>query len=414
MNLLKKYLFLFIFLFPFGFSFSQNYNLADDFLLVESVPVETILENSTLPRTIDVWLDMFNNAKKSVDIEMFYFASQKGGILEKVFEALKNAASRDVLVRIIVDSSFYSRSEHSVDELEGIKNITIRKIPYGNLGGGVMHAKYFLVDGESMFLGSQNMDWRALMHIHEIGVKIKDNAFVSTFQKIFDLDWRYCLSDNNAYFDSLNNKSAGIVNSENPAIVLTGYYGEIKLFPSFSPFDYTPKNFSCEFDEILKLVQKSKERLFIQIYSFSVKSKGEKKIFASLSDEIKNAASRGVDVKIILPDWAMKKDAVKFIKNLSEVKNIQIKISSIPEYSGGFIPYSRVEHCKYFISDDNISFVSTSNWEYDYFYNSRNASVVINNTKVNSDLYEVFMRDWNGPYTELVDVNKDYKPPKRN
>jgi phospholipase D3/4 len=154
--------------------------------------------------------------------------------------------------------------------------------------------------------------------------------------------------------------------------------------------------------------------LFIQIYSFSVKSKGEKKIFASLSDEIKNAASRGVDVKIILPDWAMKKDAVKFIKDLSEVKNIQIKISSIPEYSGGFIPYSRVEHCKYFISDDNISFISTSNWEYDYFYNSRNASVVINNNKVNSDLYEVFMRDWNGPYTGLVDVNKDYKPPKRN
>jgi len=115
-----------------------------------------------------------------------------------------------------------------------------------------------------------------------------------------------------------------------------------------------------------------------------------------------------------MPDWATGKSSINFIKELSQINNVQIKISSIPEFSGGFIPYARVEHCKYFISDNNISFISTSNWEYDYFYNSRNASIIIKNKTANSDIGEVFLRDWNGPYTEFIDINKDYKPPKRN
>ncbi|MCE9626586.1 MAG: hypothetical protein K8R56_01570, partial [Candidatus Eisenbacteria bacterium] len=33
------------------------------------------------------------------------------------------------------------------------------------LVGGVQHAKFMMVDGDQAWLGSQNLDWRALSHI---------------------------------------------------------------------------------------------------------------------------------------------------------------------------------------------------------------------------------------------------------
>jgi len=409
---IKKFLLSLLFIFPSGFLFSQN--LSDDFLLVESVPSETSLEQSIVPRTYDVWINLIENATRSIDFEMFYFANKTGSLMEKLFEAIIKAAERGVKIRIIIDSTFYINSEHSVDELLGTKNITIRKIPFGNLGGGVMHAKYFIVDGETLFFGSQNMDWRSLTHIHEIGIKIKNIFLVSAFQKLFNLDWKYCVTSENDFLDSLNNSNETIISSNNSSILTTNYFGSISLYPAFSPCAFTPKDFSNEFEEIIRLIKNSKDRLFIQIYSFYTPSKGKNKIVNVLTEEIKKAAERDVDVRILLPDWAMKKSSVAFIKKLSIVDNIKIKVSSIPLHSDGFIPYARVDHCKYFIADNDISFISTSNWEYGYFFSSRNASLIIKNGKLNSDLHNVFMLSWNSKYAELIDTAKEYAPPKRN
>ena len=66
--MLKRFIpvyYLIIILFLSGRLFSQV--IEDDFELVESVPAETILEQSALPRTSDVWLKMINNAKENID-----------------------------------------------------------------------------------------------------------------------------------------------------------------------------------------------------------------------------------------------------------------------------------------------------------------------------------------------------------
>lgn len=73
------------------------------------------MERSGLPRTQAVWLNMINNAKSTLDIGMFYFANKKGEAMEPVMDAIKNAARRNVAVRILVDSAFYSGSEKSVE-----------------------------------------------------------------------------------------------------------------------------------------------------------------------------------------------------------------------------------------------------------------------------------------------------------
>ena len=134
-------LFILIIVLISGFSLKSFAQIDDEIEIIESIPLETSLEKSDLPRTYDVWLKMINDAKHSIDIETFYFANKKGQPLDDIISAIKIAAEvRSVKVRIIVDSGFYSNNDKSADELEGIQNIEIKKIPFSNLAGGVMHA----------------------------------------------------------------------------------------------------------------------------------------------------------------------------------------------------------------------------------------------------------------------------------
>src|SRR5262249_51216694 len=56
-------------------------------------------------------------------------------------------------------------------------------------GGGVQHAKYMIVDGEDVFVGSQNFDWRSLKDIHELGVRARDTRIAGLFARVFTADW---------------------------------------------------------------------------------------------------------------------------------------------------------------------------------------------------------------------------------
>ncbi|HWQ81929.1 MAG TPA: phospholipase D-like domain-containing protein [Ignavibacteria bacterium] len=385
------------------------------FQLVESVPEETVLKESSLPRAADVWADMIKSAKKTIDIEMFYIANEKGEPLEKIVNEIKSAAGRGVQVRIIIDNSFFQRYKESADDFINVKNISVKKIPFKKIGGGVMHAKYFIVDGEDLFLGSQNFDWRALKHIHEMGVRIKHKELASMFLSVFEADWKLCDDSGKEAVEEIKTTKTGTVyNNKNKLTITSEDFGKITLYPAFSPKEIIPEGFSDEESELLRLIENAKERLCFQFYSYSLKGSEKKTLYTKIDDALRNAAKRGVDIKIIFSDWAIKKGATEQIQSLSQVPGIEIKFSTIPQYSGGYIPYARVQHCKFFISDDEMSWVSTANLEQDYFYESRNVSLVLKSEKINSALFSVFERVWNSQYAVKVDADKEYKAVKRN
>ena len=381
---------------------------SDTFQLVESVPEETVFEESQFSRTYDVWLDMINKAERSIDIETFYVSNMKGEVLEKIFSSLKDAAGRGVKIRIIVDLSFYELNDNSVDFLENIPNITIRKIDFKDLAGGVMHAKYFITDKENIFIGSQNMDWRAVKHIHELGVRIRDRKICAMFCKIFESDWGLYENKKSDVFADLI-----MVNSVNPVLINSDFYGEISIYPAFSPISLIFPDYENEEEQLLKIIRRTKRKLFVQVYSYSLRADNEEGYYDRIDEELRKAASRGVKIKIILPDWAIKKSAIQDIQDLSTVRNIEIKFITIPQHSSGFIPYARVDHCKYFVSDDRVSVISTSNWEWGYFYTSRNATLIISNKKVNQQLTKLFAGVWKGPYVKMVDPYEQYEPVRR-
>ncbi len=401
--MLKKFLLILFFLIlPFYQTISQ-------IKIVESVPVETILTESGLARPYDEWLDMINNANRTIDIEVFYFANKQGEPLEDIINALISAGKRGVKIRIIVDKSFVEKNENSIEEIRGKKNISIRKIDIKSITGGVMHSKHFIVDNSEIFLGSQNFDWRALKHIHEMGIRVKDKNLAKLFSNIFNMDWKLCAKHDNSTISKLREKYSVKVNKKNPLLINTSEFGKVRLFPTVSPESLTPEGYSDELEELLDIIDNAKSKLRIQVMTYSLKNE-----FYKIDRALRNAADRGVDVKIIFANWTIKKETIEDIKSLSQVKNIEIKFSSIPEYSMGYIPYSRVDHSKYLIADDEISRISTSNWEHGYFENTRNMSLIIYNKEINKLLERVFYNSWNSSLTEKVEPSKEYKAVKRN
>lgn len=53
-------------------------------------------------------------------------------------------------------------SAHRPAPLSGAQ---VRRVPMGRLTGGVLHSKFWVVDGQHVYVGSANMDWRSLTQV---------------------------------------------------------------------------------------------------------------------------------------------------------------------------------------------------------------------------------------------------------
>ncbi|MCF8981974.1 phospholipase, partial [Pseudomonas syringae] len=161
------------------------------FELVHTVPVDTALGTDDLRQPGPVWSELFDGAKSSIDIGQFYAVDHPGSVMDRVIERLEAAGKRGVKIRFLLEEKGIKLSEAStLERLRAIPNLTFRVLPYARVSGGIIHAKYLVVDGKQAFVGSQNFDWRSLEHIHETGLRITDPTVVSQVQAIFEQDWK--------------------------------------------------------------------------------------------------------------------------------------------------------------------------------------------------------------------------------
>ena len=382
-----------------------------NFQLVESVPLETSLGSEKTARTLEVWLHMIDSAQNSIDMEIFYLSHQPGKALERVIQSLQQAANRNVAIRIIADARMAGTYPEMLDSLNLHPNITVRRTAFFNKNGGVMHAKYFLVDDEQLFLGSQNMDWRALAHIHELGVRIRNSRLVRNLKAIFELDWQLAESENVQVVPELPIiPETELVNREHPIILSHNSADTLWLYPTASYPEVTPTGISHDEVEIVSLIESAQERLEIQLLSYKPGSRGH--FYETLDNTLRKAAARGVQVRMIVSNWNTRKYDIPHLKSLQLLPNIDIRISTIPEYSGGFVSHARVEHCKFMVVDSRMLWLGTSNWSWSYFHNSRNLGLIIHSKEINETVHELFWKSWTSPYCETVDICRDYVPPR--
>jgi len=371
--------------------------------VVTSIPVETSLTQQDTPDAAQTWVQMINRAEKSLDLAFFYLAAKEGGLLEPVIQALLNAAGRSgvrirILVGTAVNDDMAQNNQAVCRRFAGIKNITVREFNWKTLNNGILHAKYFIVDGREVFVGSQNFDWRSLEHIHETGLRIRERGVAIALAALFEADWQYNSGDADAYLKAKRQKP--LIQSKDTYIIA-------------SPSLYNPAGLGDSLDELVRLIQSARKKITVQLLNYHVDIYHSTEKFTIIDQALRQAAARGVKINIIVSDWNKKRPAVDGLKNLVKVPGIEIKFCTIPAFSKGFIPYARVHHSKVMRVDDHIAWVGTSNWGKEYFFQSRNVEVVTHDIATAGTLDRLFAALWSSNYTYTVEPEKEYVPPRK-
>lgn len=363
--------------------------------LAESWPLETSLDHADIVDAAPAWLELIGGAMRSLDVGEFYIstAAQDGhpGLddrLEPVLVAIEQAAARGVAVRVLVDESFYAKYPRSVERLGAHANVSVRRIDWkAHSGGGVMHAKYFVVDGVRAYLGSQNFDYRSLSHIHEVGAVVRDVGVVQQLAAIFARDFAVAGGD-----------AAGTAK--------VGAADDAQVTFAASPQNDLPEGVAFELDGLVQRLDAAKRSIEVQVLTYKIKQR-DGSPFTVLDEALRRAAARGVKVTLIVSSWGQKDGSVAA---LSALPNMVVKVITIPAWSKSELQFARVAHSKYCLIDREVAWVGTSNWEGDYFLKSRNVSVFSTEPGFVGDVAKVFDTVLHSPLTVPLEASATAQP----
>ena len=362
--------------------------------LGETRPLETALGDTTLPTAQAVWIDMIKGAQKQLDLEHFYFSRKVGEALDPVLDEIGRAAARGVKVRLLLDRGMYRTYPQPADSFAKLVNVSFRLVDYRRLAGGVQHAKFMVVDDREAWLGSQNLDWRSLSQIHELGARVRLEPAAKAIADVFETDWR--ASDTTQAAAPVDRKPARWP----LAFTQDGVAG--RLWVSASPARLDPPSMPWDRDVVIERVNRAKQELVAQVLSYGVGGHGN--VDSTLHRALLAAAGRGVKVRLIVSDWVVGGRGESDLRALAATPNVEVRISQVPEWSRGYIPFARVEHCKFMVVDGEWLWLGTSNWDPSYFLSSRNLAITVQHAPLAQRVRAIFETSWTAPSaTRLAD-----------
>ncbi|MBL8860234.1 MAG: phospholipase [Planctomycetes bacterium] len=370
--------------------------------LVESFPLETSLDNADIRDADVVWREMIDGAQKTLDFAQFYASDKAGSKLGAIISAIERAGARGVKVRFLAEKKFQVTYPDTLLQLGAMKNVEVRLYDIKALTGGILHAKYFLVDSSSTYIGSQNFDWRSFEHIQELGVYVRSPEATTVWQSIFEADW--AIAGGAKAADVMHASGA-----RTAQIPLGAGDAETRITPVASPAGLLPDPSAWDLPQLISLIENAKQSVRLQLLTYKMSSRNE--YFGELEGALRGAAARGVTVQLLVADWCMRKGTIEGLQSLEPLANVEVKLVTIPQWSQGYVSYGRVIHSKYMVVDGTNAWIGTSNWERDYFYQSRNVGLIVQGGAVPKRLEAYFATGWTSPYAKAVDPCAQYTPP---
>jgi len=386
-------------------------------LLVETYPRGTTLDTD-LPDAADAWRQLLEVATRTIDIAEFYVSDDPAGRsdLTAVLDLIKARAGEGVRVRLLVENKFYKTYPTWVNQLDSLDNVESRRLDYAAIAGGVLHAKYFVVDGQLGYVGSQNFDWRALEHIQELGIALSDQESVAGLNALFDMDWtRGVPIDTTAVARPYHLHRPGM---DVDILTLAPGHSSIMVGSDTltyqllaSPKDDLPPGVAWDLPRLIEMIDSARDSIAVQLLTYKPRNRtGE--MWDELDGALRRAAKRGVAVRLLLSNWGKRTGTVEHLQELSQVPGFELRFMNIPEWSGGFIPFARTVHAKYMVVDGERFWLGTSNWEKDYFYSSRNVGIVGDGRALGAELSQFFRNGWDSVYSEAIRADVTYEAPR--
>lgn len=86
---------------------------------------------------------------------------------EEIFQALINAGiHRNITIKIAQNEPSTFQPNPDTEFLQKLNAAEVRSLNFTQLvGAGVLHTKFWIVDRKHVFIGSPNMDWKALTQV---------------------------------------------------------------------------------------------------------------------------------------------------------------------------------------------------------------------------------------------------------
>ncbi|XP_034557658.1 5'-3' exonuclease PLD3 [Notolabrus celidotus] len=401
-------------------------------VLVESIPEGLEFNSSTThPSIFQAWMNLMAEARSSVDIASFYWTltNEDTGTHEPTAyqgeTVLKTLAelSGKVSVRIAVNTPQESQPQDNLRLLND-SGAHIRTVNMRKLTTGVLHTKFWVVDKKHIYIGSANMDWRSLTQVKELGVVVYNcSCLAEDLEKIFEAYWFMGESQSipspwPARFSTLYNKDTPLQLPLNDT--------QSNVYLSSSPPSFCAAGRTPDLQSILSVMEDAHSFIYIAVMNYlpTMEFSHPKRYWAEIDTQLRKAAyERRVRVRLLISCWASTQPVMfPFLKSLASVYDpkgkldIQVRLFVVPvSPKQKEIPFARVNHNKYMVTD-KIAYIGTSNWSGDYFVNTAGSALVVNQTAsesteqtVQSQLRDVFQRDWDSDYSTPLTENTNLK-----
>ena len=293
-----------------------------------------------------MWKDMLEaleGAKKFILME--YFIVDPGHMWDSIHEILVRKAKEGVRVHLVYDdlgtmtmlkSGYYKKlRKEGIDAHKFNPFTPIVSAVYNNRS----HRKIMVIDGEVGFTGGINLgdeyinENKRLGHWKDTGVRMKGNV-VNSLTALFFADFitaKRELPEFEFYFNKL-----------------------LKSYPeegAICPFGDGPRPLFQEQigeENFINILGQAKKYFYISTPYLIIDH--------HFKQALKNAAMRGVDVRVITPHIPDKK--IVFCLTRSSYKELKEAGVRVYEYTPGFI------HAKMLVSDDDMAFVGTINMDF--------------------------------------------------
>lgn len=389
---------------------------------------------------MNAWLDIINNAQKTLKIAAFYSNLRNdykephnigGWMGNQIMEAIVKAHERGVAVTLVQNSPVPGLTHSDTDWLRDNKIATVVYVDWGAAFGGVLHTKMLISDDVRFYVGSANLDWTSLAQVKELGIYVSDcSCLAGDIEKIWGA-YKYVGSNLKS---NLKNMAHGFpsaletkINIHHPLSIsfANDPSQSGKMFFSSGPQAVNPSERTNDIAALLSVINGATRTLSISVMDYlPLDTYGSPRSFwGEIEDALKNAITRNVTVQMLISKWSHSSDLqVPVISSLnkfgsfckfSNTKNhtsnpwctgsITVKLFEIPDAKGYEpIPFTRVNHAKFMVSDNTL-YLSTSNWSYDYFYRTAGVSLVTTHPNIRQTVQDIFTRDWNSAYVAQPD-----------
>ena len=336
----------------------------------------------------DIYKDLIEdikNAKEYIFLEFFIFS--RGQLLNELLDILKVKVKEGVDVRIIYDDigsvrNLNIRFNKKVAKM-GIKCLKFHPfIPFvSSAHNNRDHRKIIVIDGVICYTGGINIADEYINLVHPFGywkdngLKIQGDA-VNSMLALFLTTWNANYKEKDQDFDHFFKKH----NIQNDVLV--------------QPFGDGPKPIYNEYigeNAYLNIINSAKKYLYITTPYLIVDY--------TILNQLKSAAKRGVDVRIIVPHIPDKK--IFFWITQSNYRELVESGVKVYEYTPGFI------HSKYILVDDEISILGTINFDYRSLVHHFECASLMLNLDIYDNLKNDFINVMNASQEKKIeDVKK--------